>query len=126
MGKSLLDLIIPSCMHDQVRAEMRRMFDTGEAIPAGELRLRRKDGSMVDVFSSHAFVEVPGQPPEMFCIDVDISSRKAAEEEARYLAFYDARRALSACLRSVMSRARKTTPSRPFTRASRAWTRPSK
>jgi GGDEF domain-containing protein len=26
----------------------------------------------------------------MFCIDIDISGRKAAEEEARYLAFYDA------------------------------------
>lgn len=109
MGRSLLDLIIPSFMHDQVRAEMRRMFDTGEAIPAGELRLRRKDGSMVDVFSSHAFVEVPGQPPEMFCIDVDISSRKAAEEEARYLAFYDAltqlpnRRLLVDCLQRALT-----------------------
>jgi hypothetical protein len=26
----------------------------------------------------------------MFCIDIDISGRKAAEDEARYLAFYDA------------------------------------
>jgi diguanylate cyclase (GGDEF)-like protein len=52
--------------------------------------MRSKDGSVVDVFSSHAYIQVPGQPPEMFCIDIDISDRKAAEEEARYLAFYDA------------------------------------
>ncbi|WP_418648204.1 EAL domain-containing protein [Thauera butanivorans] len=90
MGSKLLDLIIPPSMHDAVRAEMRRMFATGEVAPAGEVQLQRKDGSLVDVLSSHAFIHVPGQPPEVFCIDIDISGRKAAEEEARYLAFYDA------------------------------------
>src|SRR5690606_22849261 len=71
-------------------ADIDRMFATGRVIAARETRLRRKDGAPVDVFSSHAFVELPGQPPEMFCFDVDISDRKAAEEEARHLAFYDA------------------------------------
>lgn len=89
LGRNLLDLIIPPPMHDAVRADMARMFATGEAIPVGELRLRRKDGSLVDVFSSHVLIHVPGQDPEMFCIDIDISARKAAEEEARYLACYD-------------------------------------
>ena len=90
MGNNLLDLIVPSPLHDLVRQDMRRMFTTGDVIAAGELQLHRKDGSPVHVFSSHAFIQVPGQPPEMFCIDIDISGRKAAEEEARYLAFYDA------------------------------------
>ena len=90
LGRNLLELIIPPPMHDGVRAEMARMFATGVPIPAGELQLQRKDGSPVHVFSSHAFIHVPGQPPEMFCIDIDISGRKAAEDEARYLAFYDA------------------------------------
>jgi len=69
---------------------MQHMFATGEVIPAGELQLQRKDGTPVHVFSSHAYIQVPGHPPEMFCIDIDISGRKAAEDEARYLAFYDA------------------------------------
>ena len=69
---------------------MAHMFATGEAIPAGELQLQRKDGSAVHVFSSHAHIQVPGHPAEMFCIDIDISGRKAAEDEARYLAFNDA------------------------------------
>lgn len=90
LGSNLLDLIIPPPMRDTVRAHVQHMFATGEIIPAGELQLRRKDGSPVDVFSSHAYIQVPGHPPEMFCIDIDISGRKAAEEEARYLAFYDA------------------------------------
>ena len=90
MGSSLFDLIIPPVMRDTVRTHVEQMFATGEVIPAGELQLQRKDGTLVDVFSSHAYIQVPGQPPEMFCIDIDISGRKAAEDEARYLAFYDA------------------------------------
>ena len=90
IGSNLLDLIIPTHLHRAVRKDMRRMFSSGAVIPAGELQLRRKNGSLVDVFSSHTLIEVPGQPPEMFCIDIDISRRKAAEEEAFYLAFYDA------------------------------------
>ena len=90
LGSNLLDLIIPHALRDAVRADVQHMFETGEVNPAGELQMRRKDGSAVDVFSSHAFIQVPGQPPEMFCIDIDISDRKAAEEEARYLAFNDA------------------------------------
>ena len=90
IGANLLDLIIPPPMRDEVRAQLQHMFATGEVIPAGELQLQRKDGTPVHVFSSHAYIQVPGHPPEMFCIDIDISGRKAAEDEARYLAFYDA------------------------------------
>ena len=90
LGRNLTDLIIPSPAHGLVRDEMRHMFATGISIPAAEVKLQRKDGSLVDVYSSHAYVEIAGQSPEMFCIDIDISRRKAAEEEARYLAFYDA------------------------------------
>jgi len=90
MGRRLPDLIAPSALRGLMGADIDRMFATGRVIAARETRLRRKDGAPVDVFSSHAFVELPGQPPEMFCFDVDISDRKAAEEEARHLAFYDA------------------------------------
>lgn len=90
LGSNLLKLIIPPPMRDTVREHMRHMFATGEVIPAGELQLQRKDGTPVHVFSSHAYIQVPGHPSEMFCIDIDISGRKAAEDEARYLAFYDA------------------------------------
>ena len=114
LGRNLLDLIIPTEMREPVRKDVARMFATGQPIPAGELRLRRKDGSLVDVFSSHTRIAVPGQPPEMFCIDIDISARKAAEEEARYLAFYDAltglpnRRLLTDRLQQVMAGSART------------------
>ncbi|WP_119966571.1 EAL domain-containing protein [Simplicispira lacusdiani] len=114
LGRSLLDLIIPAEMREPVRKDIAAMFATGKPIPAGELRLRRKDGSLVDVFSSHTQIAVPGQAPEMFCIDIDISARKAAEEKARYLAFYDAltglpnRRLLTDRLQQVMASSGRT------------------
>jgi two-component system sensor histidine kinase/response regulator len=79
IGRSLLDLIIPEEMHEAVRDAMRGMFETRIPIPAGELSLMRKDRSLVDVFSSHAYVHVPGQPAEMFCLDIDITERKQAD-----------------------------------------------
>ena len=81
IGRNLLDLIIPAEMHEGVRGAMRDMFETQTPIPAGELSLLRKDGSRVDVFSSHAYVHVPGRSPEMFCVDIDITERKQAEAE---------------------------------------------
>ncbi|MBK1681093.1 bifunctional diguanylate cyclase/phosphodiesterase [Rhodocyclus tenuis] len=79
IGRKLLDLIIPAEMRSGVLAAIREMFATGQPIPAGELSLMRKDGSRIDVLSSHAYVHVPGQAAEMFCVDVDLSERKLAE-----------------------------------------------
>ncbi len=81
IGRNLLDLIIPAEMREGVREAMRWMFETTTPIPAGELSLLRKDGSRVDVLSSHAYVHVPGRSPEMFCLDIDIAERKQAEAE---------------------------------------------
>ena len=80
IGRNLLDLIIPSEIREEVRQAMRRMAETGEAIPASELSLLRKDGSRIAVFSNHTTVQIPGKPQELFCIDIDISERKKAEE----------------------------------------------
>src|SRR5690606_16314608 len=37
----------------------------------------------VTVFSSHARVDMAGRDPELFCIDVDLTARKQAEEALR-------------------------------------------
>ena len=81
IGRNLRDLIIPPPMREGVRQAMQHMFDTREAIPAGELVLKHKDGSSVPVFSSHAYVQAPGCFPEMFCVDIDLSARYRAEAE---------------------------------------------
>ncbi len=81
IGRNLVDLIIPPEMRDGVRQAMQQMEATGEAVPASELSLTRKDGSRVSVFSSHAIVNMPGRPQELFCIDIDLTERERAEAE---------------------------------------------
>ena len=89
MGRNLLDLIIPPEMHDGVKAAMAEMIETGQPIPAGELLLKAKDGSVVPVFSSHALVKPVRGPTELFCLDIDLTERKQMEEQVRQLAFFD-------------------------------------
>jgi len=90
LGGNLLTLIIPPEMRDSVAAAMQHMARTGVPIAASELLLQTKGGGRVPVFSSHALLTPPGQPPELFCLDIDLSDTKRAQEQVRQLAFYDA------------------------------------
>jgi PAS domain S-box-containing protein len=83
LGKNLLDLIIPAEMRDGVKEAIQVGAQTGEMPPAAELLLRRKDGSTVPVFSSHAVVKRPGSEPELFCLDIDLRTIKDLEESVR-------------------------------------------
>ncbi len=83
LGKNLIDLIIPPELKDEVRKTMVDMEETGKPTPASELSLMRKDGSRVDVFSHHALVKNPKKGMELFCIDIDLTERKRAEEMIR-------------------------------------------
>jgi PAS domain S-box-containing protein len=80
IGKNLVDLIIPPEMREDVRQACRVMAQTGQPIPASELSLMRKDGSRVAVYSSHALVKKSGGGMELFCIDIDLTDRKLAED----------------------------------------------
>jgi PAS domain S-box-containing protein len=81
LGRNLLELIIPPAIRAEVRQAIRTMVETGQSIPAGELDLMRKDGSIVSVFSSHAVVRTANSTPELYCLDVDLTERKRAERE---------------------------------------------
>jgi len=81
IGRNLIDLIIPAEMRGEVEQAIQQMAETGQPIPASEVSLMRKDGSRLSVFSSHATVQIPGQAPELFCIDIDITERMQAEEK---------------------------------------------
>ncbi|MFO7577974.1 MAG: EAL domain-containing protein [Pelovirga sp.] len=85
MGRDLCDLIIPPAMQEEVRATMRQMAQSGEPLAAGELALRRKDGSEVVVYSSHAVLQQTGGEMEIYCIDIDITERKRADAQLRKL-----------------------------------------
>ncbi len=78
IGKSLFDLLLPAEMHEGARAAIEQMAASGIAIPASELRLRRKDGSTISVYSSHAITTPEGRDPEFFCLDIDLTEREQA------------------------------------------------
>lgn len=83
LGANLLDLIVPQEMKANVRATIAQMADSGQAIAPSELTLQRKDGSRVQVLSSHALVRTPDGRIELFCVDIDLSARKQAEDALR-------------------------------------------
>jgi len=83
IGKNLLDLIIPDYMHDGVRQAIASMAETGITTPSEELLLKRKDGSMVPVYSGHAVVKLQGRPAQIFCMDLDLTERKKQDEALR-------------------------------------------
>jgi len=85
IGRNLIDLIIPREMRGEVEQAIQQMVATGQQIPASEMSLLHKNGSRVSVFSSHATLQIPGQAPELFCIDIDITEQKRAEEEREKL-----------------------------------------
>ena len=89
LGRSLLELIIPDEAHDEVRQAMTYMAENAEPIAAEELTLKRKDGSLISVFSNHAVVKLPEQSPQIFCIDIDLTERKRQAQELAFLAEFD-------------------------------------
>lgn len=80
LGRQLEELIIPPPLRDRVVTAVKRWMAEGEPIPAGELLLQGKDGRPLHVFSSHVLQKNSQGEAELYCIDVDLSARKAAEQ----------------------------------------------
>ena len=79
VGRNLLDLIIPPEMHAGVVGAVTEMIESGLPIPAADLTLRHKDGTPVEVHSSHVYLNIPGREPEFYCIDFDLTERRESE-----------------------------------------------
>lgn len=81
IGRPMTELIIPPELQDEFHAHAQRLAIHDEVVPSGELTLMRKDGSRINVYSSHGVVRRTGHPPEFFCIDVDLSEVKRLEKQ---------------------------------------------
>ncbi|MCK7575013.1 MAG: response regulator [Chromatiales bacterium] len=81
LGRQLEELIIPDAICDSVLAAVDAWVEGGHPIPAGELTLKRADGSPVHVFSSHVMLRGPDGQSQMYCVDVDLTERKRIQEE---------------------------------------------
>lgn len=95
LGRPLEELIIPDKMRRCVVESVAAWVAGGPAIPASELVLKRKDGSSVSVYSSHAMMNGP-TGLEMYCIDIDLTNLKQIEGQLRLTAsvFEHAREAI--------------------------------
>jgi PAS domain S-box-containing protein len=83
LGGNLLDLIIPSPMHAEVKEAIGWMFEHKTGGVAGRLKLHDKDGNPVHVYSSHAVVEDALGHLTLFCLDIDQSEQVRTEDTLR-------------------------------------------
>jgi PAS domain S-box-containing protein len=79
MGKNITDLIFPAELKEPFKKAVKEMEKSGIGHPAGELALKRKDGSRISVYSNHSIVRLPGKESEFYCIDIDLTERKRVE-----------------------------------------------
>jgi len=80
-GRKLEELIIPKEMREIVYQSIEDWIYKGVSIPASELTLNAKDGSDVNVYSSHAMVQISNDEIEMYCIDINLHEIKQLERK---------------------------------------------
>ncbi len=81
LGKNVLELLLRGEVSPEARNSLLKSAETGIPMPAGEMRLRRKDGSEIQVFTSYAVVRGEDSRPELFCLDMDLTEAKTAETD---------------------------------------------
>ncbi|MDW8340749.1 MAG: PAS domain S-box protein [Geminicoccaceae bacterium] len=91
-GLTPRELYLPEYV-SRIEARVRYMLETGGTVPPLEARIRRRDGSIVEIETSGAAVEFDGRPAIQVVLR-DISERKRAERalreaEARYRALVE-------------------------------------
>lgn len=73
LGRRLEELIIPEPMRAEVIRFIGDWMEGGSPIPAGELDLMCKDGSLVPVYSSHVMQESADGEKTMYCVDIELA-----------------------------------------------------
>jgi two-component system, cell cycle sensor histidine kinase and response regulator CckA len=84
IGRKLSDLIIPESLNPLFLQSLeigKRVKESGEFMPPGELNLVHKQGHSVPVYSVHTAVYLESNEPLLFRIDIDLSDRKRIEDE---------------------------------------------
>lgn len=81
LGEKLEDLIIPNSLRDIVIGAHSDWLNKGIEIPASEITLCHKNGSDVNVFSSHALFTNQYNKKQMYCIDVNLADVKHAQSQ---------------------------------------------
>ncbi|MGE5401503.1 MAG: PAS domain S-box protein [Ignavibacteriales bacterium] len=83
IGRNIVKLIVSPEMQDSMIQGIQQMVETGRPVASGEMSLKRRNGTHVDVYASHAIVQIPGRLPELFCFDIDLTERNLAQQKVR-------------------------------------------
>jgi len=83
-GKKIEDLIIPASMCQFVIAAHSDWIKQDIEIPAAEVTLRDKNGNDVFVFSSHVMFTNQYKNKQMYCIDIDLTDIRQAQDQVRF------------------------------------------
>jgi two-component system cell cycle sensor histidine kinase/response regulator CckA len=74
------DLILPAEMHGRMRKIIDEGIRSGQSIPGIEVEMKRRDNSLVSVYSSHVILQRSDAETELFAIDVDLTKQEEADE----------------------------------------------
>lgn len=83
LGRRWEELLAPPAERSWIGERMARWLTQGKPIAPAEQALLRKDGALVTVYSSRVVLQNSRNEPEMYCLDVDLSERRRAEEKLR-------------------------------------------
>ena len=84
LGRTLEELIVPDKMREFVISAHQDWINKGIGIPATELTLCNKSGKNVNVFSSHVLFIDEQNNHEMYCIDINLSEVRLAQDQAAF------------------------------------------
>jgi PAS domain S-box-containing protein len=79
LGQRLEDLIIPDELRDAVIREINAWLGGGPPPSGGEIRLRHRDGHLIEVHSNHLSLPDESGTPRLFCIDVLVRDQESLE-----------------------------------------------
>lgn len=83
IGRNLVELVVAHEQRAAAQAGIQHMAAQRLAAPAREWPCRRRDGTEVVVFASHAVVQIACQPMEIFWMAIDLTPLKLAEAQLR-------------------------------------------
>lgn len=81
MGRRLEDLIVPPQARSKVAYAINLWQLGGPPVPAAEVELQRKDGSLVWVYSSHLMLRNSLDQLELYRVDIDLTEYKKMDSE---------------------------------------------
>lgn len=85
IGRQLEDLIIPDHLRDQTIKDIDNRL-AGKEMPAtSDIVLQTAKGEPVNVLATHVMITGPNNQTEFYCLDIDLTAQKHAEDRALVL-----------------------------------------